>query len=123
MPKRPPPLEKNSKEPPDTKVEVTGGELEVKEEKGFYEAYKGFANNLRTWFLAYGIGAPVVLLSNEDSWSLISNSGSADTSQPPRAIWGASKKKEAISLCGALQGRWAFCEMCSVVGFELCGVV
>jgi hypothetical protein len=66
---------KRSSSTPDTKVEVTGGEIDVKEESGYYDAYKGFATNLRVWFIAYGIGAPAVLLSNENSWATIVDSG------------------------------------------------
>lgn len=73
MPKTTPQDDPNSKEP-DTTVEVSGGEIDVKEESGFYEAYAGFANNLRIWLLAYGIGAPVVLLSNEHAWKAIVDS-------------------------------------------------
>ena len=47
------------------------------EEKGFYKAYAGFAYNLRTWFIAYGIGAPVLFLSNKDAWDRIAVSGHA----------------------------------------------
>lgn len=32
-------------------------------ETGFYEAYAGFAKTLRTWLVAYGIGAPVLFAS------------------------------------------------------------
>lgn len=65
----------NTKNEPDSTVEVTGGDLEVRQESGFYEAYAGFAGNLRTWFIAFGIGAPVVLLSQDHAWSAISRSG------------------------------------------------
>lgn len=34
-----------------------------REEAGFYDAYAGFARNLRTWFIAYGIGGPVLFIS------------------------------------------------------------
>lgn len=44
-----------------------------KQEKGFYEAYAGFARTLRTWLIAYGVGAPVVFLSNEAIWSSVVN--------------------------------------------------
>ena len=30
---------------------------------GFFEPYKYFANQLRTWLIAYGIGAPVLFVS------------------------------------------------------------
>ena len=39
----------------------------LKEESGFYEPYAYFARNLRTWFVAYGIGGPVVFLTNESA--------------------------------------------------------
>jgi hypothetical protein len=38
-----------------------------KEEVGFYEAYAGFARTLRTWFVAYGIGGPVLFLTNDNA--------------------------------------------------------
>jgi hypothetical protein len=46
-----------------------------KEEKGFYEAYVGLSRNLRVWFIAYGIGGPVLFLSNNEVWQKISASG------------------------------------------------
>jgi hypothetical protein len=46
-----------------------------KQEGGFYEAYSGFARSLRTWFIAYGIGAPVLFLTNKDAWQKIAASG------------------------------------------------
>src|SRR5207247_2726974 len=42
---------------------------------GFYEAYAGFARNVRTWFIAYGIGAPVLFVSNAEIWKKISEHG------------------------------------------------
>ncbi len=65
----------NDEPKPDTAIEITGGEIDVREESGYYDAYKGFANNLRIWFIAYGIGAPVFLLSNETGWAAIASSG------------------------------------------------
>src|SRR2546430_1820740 len=44
-------------------------------EIGFYEAYAGFARNVRTWFIAYGIGAPVLFVSNPEVWKKISAAG------------------------------------------------
>lgn len=46
-----------------------------KEETGFYEAYAGFARNLRIWFVAYGIGGPVLFLTNSEVWQKVSESG------------------------------------------------
>jgi hypothetical protein len=34
-----------------------------KEESGYHSAYADFAKNLRVWLLAYGIGAPILLVS------------------------------------------------------------
>jgi len=48
-------------------------------EKGFYEAYAGFARNVRTWFIAYGIGAPVLFVSNQELWKQIAGSGEGRT--------------------------------------------
>jgi len=39
--------------------------LTPKEESGFYEAYAHFSRTLRAWLVAYGIGAPVLLVSQE----------------------------------------------------------
>lgn len=41
-------------------------------EKGFFDAYASAASNLRTWLVAYGIGAPVLFLSNKDLWQALS---------------------------------------------------
>lgn len=49
----------------------------TKDDSGFYEPYAEFAKNLRTWFLAYGIGVPVLLLTNESIWNIVLQSGSA----------------------------------------------
>ncbi|MDH5600102.1 MAG: hypothetical protein OEY78_02235 [Gammaproteobacteria bacterium] len=38
----------------------------------FYEPYKIFATSLRAWFIAYGIGAPILFLSNEFTQRVIS---------------------------------------------------
>ena len=48
-----------------------------RQETGFYEAYVGFARNLRVWFIAYGIGGPVLLLSNESAGKALFRSGLA----------------------------------------------
>ena len=31
----------------------------------YYRAYEGYEKTLRTWFVAYGIGAPILLLTDE----------------------------------------------------------
>ena len=35
------------------------------DEAGYFEGYVSFARTLRTWLVAFGIGAPVLLLSQE----------------------------------------------------------
>jgi len=50
-----------------------------REETGFYQAYAEFAKTLRTWFIAYGIGAPALVLSNNDLWNTVKGSGSLIT--------------------------------------------
>ena len=47
-------------------------------EKGFFDAYASAATNLRTWFVAYGIGAPVLFLSNEVLWQALSKAKCAE---------------------------------------------
>jgi hypothetical protein len=39
---------------------------ETTSEKSFHEGYAEFAKTLRNWFIAYGIGAPVLLLSQNE---------------------------------------------------------
>lgn len=43
----------------------------------FYQAYEGYSRTLRTWLVAYGIGGPVLFLSNEKLWNRVSGSGDA----------------------------------------------
>src|SRR2546426_7954213 len=46
-----------------------------KEESGFYEPYAALARNLRTWFIAYGIGGPVIFLTNEPAAKALYSAG------------------------------------------------
>ena len=48
-----------------------------REEAGFYEAYAGFARNLRTWLVAYGIGGPVLFVSQSLVTDALVKSGAA----------------------------------------------
>jgi hypothetical protein len=48
-------------------------DLETKSE--FYAPYVEFAQTLRTWFVAYGIGGPVVFLSNDTALLALMKSG------------------------------------------------
>lgn len=46
-------------------------------DSGFYQAYSDHARILRTWLVAYGIGAPVLLVTNKDISGALSMSGHA----------------------------------------------
>ena len=48
---------------------------ETKSDSGFYEAYSGFARSVRVWFISYGIGAPVIFLTNNEAWKVMAASG------------------------------------------------
>lgn len=65
-----------SKMPIETTPPVESG---VKEETGFFGAYAEFAKTLRTWYVAYGIGAPVLVLSQERVAAALTASGEART--------------------------------------------
>lgn len=43
----------------------------------FFKAYEDYGKTLRTWFVAYGIGGPVLLLTNETVRGHIAASGLA----------------------------------------------
>ncbi len=45
----------------------------------YLAAYGEFSKVLRTWFVAYGVGAPVLLITNEAVSTAIKTSGSAKT--------------------------------------------
>ena len=40
----------------------------------YFEVYKYHASMLRTWLVAYGIGAPVIVLTNEHIWLALQKS-------------------------------------------------
>ncbi len=61
---------------PDSRPEVPQTTV-GRQESGFYEAYAGFARNLRIWFIAYGVGGPVVFLTNEAAGQALLASGPA----------------------------------------------
>lgn len=54
---------------------ATESKADGHDEGGYYEAYVGFARELRVWFLAYGIGGPVVFLSHETALARLLSSG------------------------------------------------
>jgi hypothetical protein len=56
----------------------TDGGLTVRQESGFYTAYAEFAKNLRVWFLAYGIGATAIFVTNEGAGKRLLSSGAAE---------------------------------------------
>jgi len=41
----------------------------------YYTAYEKHSSVLRVWLAAYGVGAPVLVLTNEHVWSLLRQSG------------------------------------------------
>ena len=43
---------------------------------GHYAAYEEHARTLRTWLVAYGIGGPVLILSQAEVWKRLAASGS-----------------------------------------------
>ena len=50
----------------------------ARQESGFYTAYAEFAKNLRVWFLAYGIGATAIFVTNEGAGKRLLSSGAAE---------------------------------------------
>jgi hypothetical protein len=44
--------------------------------EGHYAAYEEHARTLRTWLVAYGIGGPVLILSQAEVWKRLAASGS-----------------------------------------------
>jgi hypothetical protein len=52
-------------------------EEEVDSSAELFKAYEGYSQTLRTWLVAYGVGGPVLLLTNEKLWTLIAKSGCA----------------------------------------------
>jgi hypothetical protein len=60
------------------KPEATAGAAIVRDDSGFYEPYAEFAKSVRTWFIAFGVGAPVLFLINRDAGERLVKSGSAE---------------------------------------------
>lgn len=48
--------------------EVTRDETRV---QAYYKAYEEHARTLKTWLVAYGVGALVVLMTNEEIWKAL----------------------------------------------------
>jgi len=41
---------------------------------GYFQSYKQFSNMLRSWLIAYGIGAPILILSQDHIWDALKDS-------------------------------------------------
>ncbi len=54
---------------------MANGEAGKKEDSEFYGPYAEHSKTLRAWFVAYGIGGPVVLLSSDEAWDSLVKSG------------------------------------------------
>jgi len=48
---------------------------QITQESGFYGPYSHFSRTLRAWLVAYGIGGPVLLVSQDHLSGLVLNSG------------------------------------------------
>jgi hypothetical protein len=45
--------------------------------EGFYRVYEEYAKSLRTWFVGYGIGGPVLILTQDKVKQVVVDSGEA----------------------------------------------
>jgi hypothetical protein len=62
----------------DTSGRTSNADAESEERaSSFYEAYEGHSKLLRTWLVAYGIGTPVIFLTNDSLWQTLAQSGYA----------------------------------------------
>lgn len=52
-------------------------QFDVGESEGYYSVYEDYARSLRSWFVAYGVGGPVLLLTNESVREKVARSGEA----------------------------------------------
>lgn len=62
-------------EPNENGITSTPNDVAHDEKSDFQNFYKYYSNLLRTWLVAYGIGGPVILLTNDNVWSRIVGSG------------------------------------------------
>ena len=46
-----------------------------KVETGFHAPYAEFAKTLRTWLVAYGVGAPVLFFQSAEAWAALGRNG------------------------------------------------
>jgi hypothetical protein len=52
---------------------------ETPQSDGYYKVYEEYSKTLRTWFVAYGIGAPVLVLNSDNLRAALVASGGART--------------------------------------------
>lgn len=57
---------------------MNGTADETAEQKALFESYKDFSLTLRAWLIAYGVGGPVILLSQEHLWKKLSSDPNAN---------------------------------------------
>lgn len=81
-----------------------------KVEAGYYDAYATFARNLRQWLLAYGVGGPALLLSQEHLTDRISRSGDAETITALFAV-GVGAQVGAALIYKSAMWRLYICEL------------
>ena len=86
------------------------------EEQGFFDVYRVAATNLRTWLIAYGIGAPVLFLSNDHLWQALVKAKSVKSIailfliEVATQVILASINKNAMWFCYSGEGDPAFRE-------------
>ncbi len=59
---------------PPAEVAGTG---KTEEPQAYYKAYAEYSKTLRTWLVAYGMGAPVLLSARQEVWPALASSGRA----------------------------------------------
>ena len=62
-------------EPNENGATSTPNDVAHDEKSDFQNFYKYYSNLLRTWLVAYGIGGPVILLTNDHLWAKVIEAG------------------------------------------------
>jgi len=57
-----------------SKAATTSKALTTAQIKLLWEAYAEWSKHLRTWLVAYGIGAPILFLSRKEVWEIVAAS-------------------------------------------------
>jgi hypothetical protein len=72
-----PGVEKHRRKHPSrpTTAEAPFDPEEASDADGYYKVYEEYAKALRTWLVAYGIGGPVLLLTNDSVRTALASSG------------------------------------------------